>query len=150
MLQAETTRSEDSVLVIARVFNAPRARVWRAWTTDEMSRWAAPRGFTVTHSDADVRPGGAWRATMRSPDGVDHSAHGVYREVVEPERLVFTHAWDEPDAVETVVTVTFIEDDGRTQMTFRQEGFRSVGSRDGHQGGWNEAFDRLGETLAQA
>lgn len=115
-----------------------------------MSRWAAPRGFIVTDSEADVRPGGAWRATMRSPDGVDHLAHGVYREVVEPERLVYTHAWDEPDAVETVVTVTFAEYEGRTEMTFRQDGFSSAGSRDGHESGWDEAIDCLGDILAHA
>ena len=71
---------------------------------------------------------------------------------MEPERLVFTFAWDQEDGRrghETLVTITFAEQRGRTTMTFRQAVFESVGDRDGHQGGWNSTFDRLAEHLAQ-
>jgi len=87
--------ANDRVLIIERAFAAPRDLVFKMWTVREhVSRWLAPRGFTITQSDADVRPGGAWRSCMRSPEGVDHCVGGVYRDVVENERLVFTHAWD--------------------------------------------------------
>jgi uncharacterized protein YndB with AHSA1/START domain len=87
---------------------------------------------------------------MRSPDGRDLWLGGVYREIVAPERLVFTHAWDNAQGVpghETLVTVTFVERSGKTDMTFRQAVFESVGERDGHQGGWTECFDKLAQHL---
>ena len=138
-------------LVITRVFDAPRSLVFKAWTEPEhLVHWSAPRGFTITHSEGDLRPGGAWRACMRSPDGKDLWLGGEYREIIEPERLVFTHAWDGTDGKpghETLVTVTLADRAGKTEMTFRQAFFDSVEARDGHAGGWGESFDRLGEYL---
>jgi uncharacterized protein YndB with AHSA1/START domain len=87
---------------------------------------------------------------MRSPDGDDLWLGGVYREIVFPERLVFTHAWDDASGrrgQETVVTVTFSDEGGGTKMVFRQEGFTSAGERDGHAGGWTECFERLADHL---
>ncbi len=85
---------------------------------------------------------------MRSPDGKDLWLGGVYREIVAPERLVFTHAWDDPQGnpgPETLVTVTFAERGRKTEMTFRQAVFQSLGERDGHQGGWTECFEKLAQ-----
>jgi uncharacterized protein YndB with AHSA1/START domain len=99
----------------------------------------------------DVRPGGAWRACLRSTEtGKELWHRGVFHEVVEPARIVFTFAWDEEGerGLETVVTVTFAERDGKTLLTFRQAPFHSIEERDGHQGGWSSAFDRLDEQLA--
>ena len=77
---------------------------------------------------------------------------GVFREVVAPERLVFTFAWDAEGerGLETLVTVTFIERDGRTQMSLHQAPFQSLGERDGHGGGWTSTFDRFDAYLAEA
>jgi uncharacterized protein YndB with AHSA1/START domain len=133
-------------LVITRVFDAPRELVFAAWTTREhLLNWAAPRNFTVVDCDGDLRPGGVWRETMRSPEGKEHRNGGTYREIVAPERLVYTFAWEEDGkrGHETLVTVTFENEGGKTKMTFRQGPFESVESRDGHQGGWSEAFERL-------
>jgi uncharacterized protein YndB with AHSA1/START domain len=144
---ASPPAAAERELVITRVFDAPPERVFRAWTEREhLLRWCAPRGFTVTHAEGDVRPGGAWRSCMRSPEGVDYWLGGIYREVVRPERLVFTHAWDGEDGrpgPETLVTVDLAARGGGTEMTFRQSGFRSAESRDGHHEGWSETFDRL-------
>lgn len=141
-------------LVITRVFDAPARLVFRAWTEPEhLVHWSAPRGFTITHCEGDLRPGGAWRSCMRSPAGEDLWLGGVYREIVEGERLVFTHAWDGKDGRpghETVVTVAFTEAGGKTTMIFRQAGFESVEARDGHRGGWTECFDRLAEHFVTA
>jgi uncharacterized protein YndB with AHSA1/START domain len=141
----------DRALVMSRVFDAPRSLVFKAWTEREhMSRWCAPAGFTITHSEGDIRPGGAWRSCMRSPDGVDHWVSGVYREIVQDKRLVFTHAWDGEDGKpghETLVTITFEDQAGKTKMNFHQAVFKSSRSRDGHEGGWAETFDRLEEYL---
>ncbi len=95
----------------------------------------APRGFTVTSSESDIRPGGFFRICMRSPEGVDSWLEGEYREIVKPERLVFTHAWldaKRKPGKETLVTITLAERDGKTELTLRQTGFPSVESRDGH------------------
>ena len=85
--------SEETDLVITRVFDAPRELVFDAWTKGEhLQQWqGAPRGFTVTTEKSDIRPGGGFRICMRSPDGVEHRLEGSYREIVRPERLVFTH-----------------------------------------------------------
>jgi uncharacterized protein YndB with AHSA1/START domain len=147
-----TATASDRELVITRVFSAPRQLVWKAWTED-MDKWSAPRGFTIPNSEGDLRPGGKWRACMRKPDGTDLCLGGVYLEIVPPERLVFTHAWDDPNGnpgPETVVTVTLVERGRKTEMNFRQTGFDSVESRNGHADGWSQCFDRLEELLASA
>lgn len=142
------------VLELTRVFHAPRSLVYQAWTLPEhLSQWSAPHGFTIPYGDSDIRPGGAWRCCMRSPDGVDHCCSGVYDEVVENERLIYTHAWDQADGTrghETVVTVLFAEHNGKTTLNFRQATFESAESCAGHRDGWSQCFDRLGEHLASA
>ena len=143
------TESEQE-LVIKRVFEAPRSLVWQAWTDPEkLKHWSAPKGFTMPVSEGELRPGGKWRACMVSPDGKKLWLGGEYREIVEPSRLVFTHAWDNEGkpGPETLVTVTLTESDGKTEMTFRQTGFDSIESRNGHSEGWNECFDLLGQLL---
>jgi uncharacterized protein YndB with AHSA1/START domain len=150
---SDTMTATERELVITRVFDAPRDLVWRAWTEPErIKQWSAPKGFTIPVAEGELRPGGAWKSCMRKPDGTDLWLAGVYREIDEPRRLVFTHAWlDEhgDPGPETLVTVTFVERGGKTEMTFRQSGFESTESRDGHAGGWNECFDRLDELLAR-
>ena len=144
----------ERVLVVTRVFDAPRPLVYAAWTEpDRLTRWWGPRGFTVVFSEVDARVGGAWRVRMRSPEGDEHTSGGVYREITPPERLVFTHAWegceDGEPGHETLVTITFAEDAGKTRMTFRQAVFATSSSRDSHEEGWSSAFEVLGEYLAQ-
>ena len=129
----------ERTLVITRILDAPRNLVFKAWTDPEhLVHWLGPQGFTGTIVRMDVRPGGAYRFHMRSPEGTDHWRRGVYHEVVEPERLVFTYAWEDAESNpghETLVTVTFVELGGKTKLTLRQAVFESVTSRDAHQAG---------------
>ncbi|HEU4364819.1 MAG TPA: SRPBCC domain-containing protein [Candidatus Krumholzibacteria bacterium] len=138
---------------MTRVFDASRELVFRAWTDRvHLMHWSAPHGFTVTHSEGDLRPGGRWRACMRSPEGTEYWLGGVYREITSPERLVFTHAWEEPKGTpghETLVTITLVAQRGKTKLTFHQTGFASVEARDGHRGGWSESFERLADCVAR-
>jgi uncharacterized protein YndB with AHSA1/START domain len=100
----------------------------------------------------DLRPGGRWRVRSRSPDGTEVAEVGVFREIVRPQRLVFTHAWEDVHCVpghETLVTVTFTEQAGKTRIDFQQAEFDSIESRDGHEEGWNSAFELLVEYLAE-
>lgn len=146
--------SDDSprVLRLTRIFAAPPARVFQAWTQPElMMRWFCPRGFTMVSVEIDLRPGGVWRSRMRSPDGGDYAQHGVYREIVVPERLVFTQIWEAPEGEAggaTLVTVTFNDYGATTEVTVRQTGFQTDELRDDHADGWTTSLDALSTFLA--
>ena len=141
----------DRALVITRTFDAPRSLVFKVWTAPEhLARWWGPQGFTTLSCAMDVQPGGAWFRRMRSPEGTLHTKRGVYREVVEPERLVFTYADEDAGGrlgPETVVTVTFEEHGTRTRLTLHQSGFETAAARDGHYGGWASCMERLADYL---
>ena len=144
----------DRVLVITRLFDAPRTLVYEAFANPKHAlQWAGPRDHPASHVEGELRPGGKWRTCLRALDGSRELWQGgVYREVVPNERLVFTFAWDEQDGTsgpETLVTITFADQGGKTLMTFRQSIFNTRENRDGHQKGWNSAFDRLAEFLKQ-
>jgi|SRR5271165_5096868 len=136
-------------LIVSRVIDAPRALVFNAWTDPEqVARWWGPKGYVTVDSQMDIRPGGAYRSRMRSPEGVDHIKRGVYREIVAPERIVFTFAWEAADGSigpELLVTVTFEALGAKTRLTLRQTGFDSVAMRDSHVIGWTSCLERFGE-----
>ena len=141
-----------SELTITRIFDAPRELVFRAWTDpDQFARWLGPRGFEATSVTIDLRPGGRWRACIRAADGIEQWSSGTYREIVEPERLVFTFAWESGDVAgeQTVVTVTLADLGGKTELTFHQAGFSAVADRDTHRSGWASTLDRLAEFLVR-
>lgn len=117
---SETTTT-DREIIISRVFDAPRALVWEAFTDPEqVVQWWGPDGFTNTLYEMDVRPGGTWRHTMHGPDGTDYPNIAKYIEVVRPERLVYELRADVPDATEHfTATVTLEERDGGTEVTLR-------------------------------
>jgi uncharacterized protein YndB with AHSA1/START domain len=152
-MDARVRNSADAEreLIIRRTFAAPRELVFRAWTEPQLlAQWSCPRGFTFTEHSAELRVGGAFAVRMRSPEGTEHRLRGVYREIIPPERLVFTHFWVDEHGTpgpETLVTVMLAEHAGRTEMTFHQGIFASVGAREGHEQGWVSCFGRLGELL---
>jgi uncharacterized protein YndB with AHSA1/START domain len=148
-------RTMAGELVITRLFDAPRELVFECWTQPEhLQHWqGAPRGFTVTSYESDIRPGGFFRICMRSSEGADRWLEGEYRAIEKPERLAFTHAWldaDRKPGKPTLVTITLAERDGKTELTLRQTGFPSAESRDGHKYGWNSALDVLVDYLHEA
>ena len=158
---AEDTSARE--MVITRLFDAPRELVWKVWTNPEhMKHWCGPRQLYATHIENDPRPGGKWRLWLHS-DGFDIGdgqlrklnlwQGGVNREVIEPERLVYTFLWDDnpglSENVETVVTVTFEENDGKTTMNFHQAFFVTTGDRDGHMQGWNSSIDKFEDYLRE-
>ena len=144
---------QSQSLVITRVFDAPPSLVFQAWTDPEhLKHWqGAPRGFHVTVEKKDLRTGGSFRICMHSSEFGDKRLQGRYKEVVPPERLVFTHCWlDERGKAgqETLVTILFRDCNGKTELTLTQCGFISEASRDGHTTGWNSTLDRFEEYLA--
>ncbi|HEY9627169.1 MAG TPA: SRPBCC domain-containing protein [Coleofasciculaceae cyanobacterium] len=148
------TLPSDREILITRVFNAPPRLVFDAWTQPEhFAGWLGPKDFTAIACQMNVQVGGLYRACIRSPEGTDHWMQGVYREVIEPERLVFTFAWEDEDNQpkhETLITVTFAAQGSKTVMTFHQAIFESTESQNAHQAGWSECFDRLEAYLATA
>lgn len=144
---------DERVLVVTRLLDAPRRLVFKVWTDPlHLARWWGPEGFTLLTCEADVRPGGTWLRRMRAPSGSLHVKRGVYREIVPPERLVFTYADEEADGLghETVVTISLAEEGHRTRLTLRQELFLTVEARDSHLGGWSTALQRLADYLPTA
>lgn len=138
-------------LTIARTFDAPRARVFDAFTKKEaIQSWFGPEGFTVPSVAIDPRPGGKYRIEMHSPEGTVHVVTGAFREVRAPEKLVYSWAWAEGDrtGAETTVTLTFVEKAGRTEVTLVHSGFATADAKDAHNRGWASAFDGMGPALA--
>jgi uncharacterized protein YndB with AHSA1/START domain len=142
------------VLRLTRVYDAPRALVFKVWVQPEhIVRWWGPRGYSLASCKMDPRPGGAYRFCMRHESGKDLWLHGVYNDVAPPERVAFTFVWEDAEGKpghETLVTVTFADEGGKTRLTLNQEIFETVESRDSHEGGWSESLDMLAEYLAEA
>jgi len=154
---ADTTKTAEREITITRVFNAPRALVFKAWTdASELAQWWGPKGFTNPVCELDVRVGGAIRIHMRSPDGSVYPMKGEFCEIVPPERLVFTNiavdAADKP-IIEGLTTVTFIERGGKTTMTLQTRGRAvvdyAVGYLQGMEMGWSGSIDKLEILLAR-
>ncbi|GAB1515461.1 SRPBCC domain-containing protein [Actinophytocola sp. KF-1] len=127
--------------------------MFAAWTNpDHLARWWGPAGFHASSCTVRLEEGGRWRTCIT--DGTaEHWASGVYQEIVPPERLVFSFSWEEPAGTrehDTLVTVTFSDRDGKTEMTFHQAIFRTVAERDSHVGGWQECFTDLAAHLKES
>jgi len=138
-------------LTLTHVFNAPCEQLFRLWTDPTLrTRWWGPEGFTVTHCDMDVRVGGEYRARMVSPEGTAHWQSGVFEEILAPERLVFSYAWEDerghPKHIMRV-TVCFEPLGQQTRLVLLHQGFESPIARAGHQAGWESNFRRLARDL---
>ncbi|MFZ3166535.1 MAG: SRPBCC domain-containing protein [Candidatus Methanoperedens sp.] len=150
-------------LVITRIFDAPCELVWKAWKDPElMKRWWGPKNFTAPVIKIDFRIGGKYLYCMRSPEGQDFWSTGVYREIVEPERIVCIDSFADEKGTkvspshygisgdwptEFLVTVTFEEHEGKTKMTLRHAGIPPGQMSDMAEVGWNESFDKLAQSL---
>ncbi|MBJ8344151.1 SRPBCC domain-containing protein [Antrihabitans sp. YC2-6] len=142
--------TSEREFTIVREFAAPRELVFKAWLDpDQMTKWWGPHNYTTPRStiETDPRPGGKYRATMVSDEsGAEYGTSGTYREIVEPERLVFT--WGDPTADgsterESVVTVTFDQTGDKTTMTFHLVAPGPLAEEDGAEDGWGQSLDRL-------
>jgi uncharacterized protein YndB with AHSA1/START domain len=150
-------KHEAVELTITRVFDAPRELVFKAWIDPkQMAQWWGPKDFTNPVCELDVRPGGAIRIHMRAPDGVVHPMTGTFREIVAPERLVFTAiAEDQADKplLEALTTVTFEDLGGKTKITVQASaaGLVDVGWQmlEGMEAGWTQSLERLAELVVR-
>ena len=154
-----STRIDGLDFIASRVFDAPRALVFRAFSDcADLVNWWGPNGWTLPVCEMDFRPGGTWSYCMQSPNGEKSCGASTYHEIVEPERIVYTDAFTdangEPiaDTPEMVVTVTFDEVDGRTTLSSTVQ-FATAKDLDfavgiGMEPGLIETWDRLEAYLA--
>ena len=139
-----------ATLFLRRRFTVPRARLFQAFTDPAaMVQWWGPKGCQGCDVSLDVRPGGKWRACMTNSEGQQFCTHGVYREVVENRRLVFTWIWESGDwgGLETEVRLEFKDSDGGSELVLTHSQLPSENSRDLHEQGWTSSLDCLHETL---
>jgi uncharacterized protein YndB with AHSA1/START domain len=148
----DTSTTTGQPFTINQTIDAPRERVFKAWTDPEqISRWFVPdEGWSAPLADisVDARPGGTWRLNMVDDTGTAYPAVFVYRELVEPERLVFTTGAPDQDPNDPKIataTVTLTERDGRTEM--RYDGIASDPDQS-EVAGWQAMFTRMAEQLA--
>ncbi|HWO17628.1 MAG TPA: SRPBCC family protein [Kofleriaceae bacterium] len=153
---AITTPSEREI-AMTRAFDAPRALVWQMFTRPEHVRqWWGHGHLEVTVCEIDLRVGGAYRYTGRTPDGMEVPFRGVYREIVAPERLVLTEIYDVPMARdhEGVVTTTFTEAAGKTTVhsvvRYDSKETRDMVLASGMESGVASGYDRIDELLQAA
>ena len=151
-LQTNPTAAETT-LQISRVFKAPRETVYRAWVEPKaLAQWWGPEGHTAEIDTLDVRSGGVYRTAMTSPEGVEMWVGGVFNEVSQNEKLVFTWAWEDQDnpgqsGHQTKVTIEFSDAPGGTQVRLTHELFESAEQRDMHEMGWNSSLGCLDNTV---
>lgn len=141
-------------LLFERIFDAPRELVFDVWTNPKhIAQWWGPEGFTNTVDEMDVRPGGVWRFTMHSPDGVDYPNRIEFVEVVRPERLVYDHTGDADESSFRGVVTFLPAEHGKTRLIMRSlfpsADVRAYAKREFHaEEGGNQTLDRLGAYLA--
>lgn len=147
------TLPSDREVVITRVFDAPRDRVFQAHVdANAMKDWWGPRDYATTVDKWDVRPGGAWRIVQRTPDGTEHAFHGAFQEIVPPDRLSWTFEYEGVPGHVLTQTVTFEEQrGGKTKLTVRAV-YPNQEDRDGMlasgmEWGVREGYQRLDELL---
>ena len=155
--------------VISREFNAPRDLMWELWTDCEhMKVWNGPKGFTSTHCEIDLRPGGSCHYNMVGPDGSEMWGIALYREIVKPEKLVWVTCFSDADRNitthpmapdwprEMLTTVTFEERAGKTTVSIEWIPINASEAeiamfeqgRDGMKGGWMGTFEELENYIA--
>ena len=150
--------STDRELVLTRLINAPREKVYRAWTQPELlKQWFAPKPYTTPIVEMDVRPGGSAYFVMRGPDGKDLPNRGVYLEVVPNEKLVSTDAyvtaWEPSEKPFMTLILTFEDEGGKTRYTARVRHW-TVADREAHEKmgfheGWGLCTDQLEALVAK-
>ena len=165
------TNKADRLLIVERIFDAPRAIVWKAWTERaRLMQWFGPKGFTIPAAKLDFRPGGTFHYCLAAPDGKEMWGRFVYLEIAAPGRIVLVNSFSDEDGgvtrhpfaptwpLEMLSTATFAEQQGKTRLTIEwsplnpTEEERQIfdASHDGMKHGWTGTFEQLEAYLAKA
>ena len=153
--ERDSASGDEPTMTIVRVFDAPRALVWKAWTDPALlARWFGPKMFTIPVCEVDVRVGGTLRVTMQGPEGTLYPMVAVFDEVVEGERLVWTTDVEHDGNVRFEIrqVTTFAERDGKTELTLQAYVLRatpeSADALGGMEQGWSQSLDKLAALVA--
>jgi uncharacterized protein YndB with AHSA1/START domain len=155
---AKAPATEERDLVLTRLIDAPREKLFRAWTDPElMKQWFVPRPWTLSVAEVDLRPGGSSLIVMRDPDGNEFPNRGVYLEVIPNERIVvtdaYTEAWTPSAKPFMTAIVTFEDEGGKTRYTARARHWtaadREAHEKMGFHEGWGKCADQLAELVAK-
>jgi uncharacterized protein YndB with AHSA1/START domain len=147
---AKEQLSPEATLKLRRTFQAPRERVFRAWTDPlELGRWFAPsEEYSTLVPVLELQVGGKYRVEMHHKDGNVHKVSGTYREIKPPEKIVFTWAWEhDPEMNESLVTIEFRDLGPSTEILLTHEHLPNVEQRDKHEHGWNGCINQLANYL---
>ena len=140
----EQPQSQGKVIEITEVFNTTPERLFKAWINEkDFAAWFGPEDFEVIYCKLDVRIGGQWRAGISDRSGDEYWMEGIYKEIVDSTRLVFTFndgSEKKDPNYETRVTIDFLKSGEQTIMKFNQSTFQTVESRDNHFTGWSSGF----------
>jgi uncharacterized protein YndB with AHSA1/START domain len=160
--ESQTQAQQANELLITRVFDAPLDKVWKAWTDpDEIKKWWGPAQFTAPSIENDFRVGGKYLYSMQGPDGQEYWSTGVYREIVPMERIVVTDSFADENGnvvpashygmtdfpMETEITVTFADLDGKTELTLKHSGMPAGEMGEQAEAGWNQSLDKFAEAI---
>jgi uncharacterized protein YndB with AHSA1/START domain len=163
---AKSTVKEKERMVVTRVFDAPRALVWRAWTDPQyVMQWWGPKGFTAPVCKIDFRVGGKFLCCMKSPDGQEFWNGGEYHEIVPHEKIVFSmyfadakgnkveasHYGIEHEAIEDAHDMVIFEDfgNGQTKLTYIGNETMEEATKSGQLEGWNQILEKVAAVIAE-
>ncbi|EQA46328.1 hypothetical protein LEP1GSC050_0159 [Leptospira broomii serovar Hurstbridge str. 5399] len=155
----------NTQVIITRIFDAPRELVFKAWTDPSyITRWWGPKSFTAPFCKIDLRTGGSYLYCMKSPEGQDFWSTGIFRELVVPERIVYTDRFADEKGTpvpasyygmegdwpeELLVTVVFEDLGKKTKLTLVHTGFPPGRMKELAAMGWNESLDKFAESFSQ-
>lgn len=146
-------KSKPNEIQITRIYDAPVKMVWDAWVDPvQVAKWWGPRGFSITTTQKDVRPGGSWTYVMHGPDGVDYPNKTLFHEVEKYSRLVYDHGGNDDRPPLFRVTVNFSENNGKTEMDMTMALATAEAAQQTRvfikKAGGNSTWDRLAEFLS--
>lgn len=146
----EPKKNREMTVRLKRIFEAPREKVFQAWTNpDELKKWWGPAGCSTPSAEIELRVGGKYRFGMQYPPDDIFYVSGIYHEIQPPAKLVFTWRWEKPDMDigETLVTIEFYERGSATEIVLTHEKFPNKEAYQQHQQGWGSILDKLAEVI---
>ncbi|MEO5668091.1 MAG: SRPBCC domain-containing protein [Bdellovibrionota bacterium] len=145
-LRTEAALTQDG-LIVSQFIPAPRNKVFEAWGSAElMRRWLSPHSCQVINILSEFRVGGKYRSTLIC-DSETHVRYGVYQAIIQNQKIIFTHQWDEAYPVQTLVKVEFYDRGAGTQVTLQQVGLVGARSTDEHRESWESCLENLAQLL---